>query len=385
MYSVECSPVVGSGRSCTRAEVTSYHRRVPFVRVGVASSLLAALLVTSLVAPVRAQEAPVAGTDVPSSIPRVAVVLLPRGAASSDMTDSLTELLISAIAGRGPTEIVGKEEFQAALGRDDAGTLACIESDACLGRMGRELRVRELVAGTLHRDAPTADQPERFRFELYRLDVESGSARGRVAREVDGGLSALLSALTASVDELYVEHVEPGAVVVQTTPRDATLTLDDTVLEPGADGAFRRGFLVPGMHRLVARAAGRQGIARDITIEPGTTLMLSLELAPSVESLDVTAPTIVAAGTGAGVLVLASVFGTLSLDRPNEMTQGTLDMRQTHAYFDARANEALAANVLFAVGGACLVVALVSLLVDLTAGGEEDLVARALRGEVAWW
>ncbi len=394
MYSTECSALersfpaalASSGaaspaalcsvRSCTRAEVTSYHPRVPSVRAGVLLCVLGTLLAASLG---RASHAH--AQDAPTSSQRVAVVLLPRGEASSDMTDSLTELLIAAIAARGATEIVGKEEFQAALGRDDVGTLACIESDACLGRMGRELRVVELVAGTLHRDPATPEHAERFRFELYRLDVENGAVRGRVAREIDGGFSELLSALTTSVNELYVEHVEPGAIFVETVPRDVSLTVDDIPLEPGPDGAFRRGFLVPGAHRLIARASGHDALSREIAIEPGTTLMLSLELAPHIESLTISVQTFALAGLGAALLGAAVGVGASSQSTPDR----TLQMRESQSFYDAREVEALAANVLFAIGGASLLAAIVSLAIDLGTGSAEEAVEHARRGEIAWW
>ena len=342
-----------------------------------AVTLLSASVVGGVVSRASAQE--VEGTV---DRRRVGVVLLPRGEASADMTDSLTELLIAAVAARGATEIVGKEEFQAALGRDDAGTLACIESDACLGRMGRELHVRELIAGTLHYEAATAQTPERFRFELYRLDVESGNARGHVAREVDDGFSSLLSALTSSVDGLYVERVEPGSIVVSTTPPGATLALDDEPLEPSPDGSFRHGFLVPGAHRLSARAAGHEPFAREVSIEPGTTLMLSIELVPRAEQLTISVPTMILAGVGAAILGVAVGVGALSQGQPDR----TLDMRQSQSFFATRELEANAANVLYGVAGASLLAALVSLVIDVTSGSDgSEATARAMRGELARW
>jgi hypothetical protein len=85
---------------------------------------------------------------------------------------------------------------------------------------------------------------------------------------VDGGLSALLAALTSSVDELYVERVAPGAIVVSTTPPSAVLSIDEEPLAAGQDGSFRHGFLVPGRHRLAARAAGHEPFSREVDIEP---------------------------------------------------------------------------------------------------------------------
>lgn len=358
-----------------------------------ASAALAVVIAASSATGARAQEgppspetAPVAeAAPAPAAAPptapirgRVAVVLLPRGAASPEIADSLTELLIAAIASRGDVEIVGKEEFQSALGRDDAGTLACIESDACLGRMGRELRVQELVAGTLH---TTLDAPDAYRFELYRLDVASGSARGRIAREVEGGLPALLRALNGSVAELYVERVEPGAIVVDARPEDAVLSLDDSPLERAPDGSHRRAFLVPGEHVLTGRAAGHVPLLRHVLVEPGTTLMLSVELAPRPSELSISPLTWSLAGVTAACVTVAGVLGASSQALPG----AELDMRESRAYFDARGAEALVANVLFGTAGAALVATVVSLVLDLGASEDAARVAALTRGEVASW
>ncbi|MBX7193072.1 MAG: PEGA domain-containing protein [Sandaracinaceae bacterium] len=333
-------------------------------------------------APIEVPETtPTEAPTSPDDTQRVAVVLLPRGAASPEMTDSLTELLIAALAARGATEIVGKEEFQAALGRDDAGTLACIESDACLGRMGRELRVHELVAGTLHLEPPVdgVTTSERFRFELYRLDVQSGSARGRVAREIEGGLEALIAALTTSVDELYVERIDPGAIVIETQPQSASVEIDDEAIAPSEDGMFRRGFLVPGEHELLVRASGYRGLTRAITVESGTTLMLSVELEPRVEELSITTTTWALAGSGAAILIGGGALGGAS-----QATATDLNMRQSQSFYDARQVEATLANVLFAVGGALLVGAAVSFGLDVDASSR-DVAERAMHGEIARW
>ncbi len=313
---------------------------------------------------------------------RVGVVLLPRGAADAEMTDSLTELLIATLASRGAREIVGKEEFQAALGRDDAGTLACIESNPCLARMGRELRVGELVAGTLRLDRD-ASAGEHYRFDLYRLDAATGHVRGRVAREIDGGLEALLGALTSSIDELYLEHVEPGALVLAVSPRDARVELDGQPLEAGLDGFRRRGFLSPGRHRLVARASGHEPLSRELELEAGTTLMLSLALVEQTSAPPVSLRTGLFVGLSGALLASGIGLGLSSQLEP----EGALTMRASQRFYADRVNDALAANVLFALAGAAAIGALVSLGVDLSSEPDvpPEALEAALRGELARW
>ena len=279
-------------------------------------------------------------------------------------------------------EIVGKEEFQAALGRDDAGTLDCIESDACLGRMGRELRVSELITGTIHVDPADAD---RIRFELYRLDVASGSARGHVSHEIVGGLSALLGALNTSTDELFVERVEPGAVVLTMTPREAVVTLDEFPVL-GTNGHFRSDFISPGEHTLVAHAGGYRPLQRVIRVEPGTTLMLDFTLAPRSNGPVLSPLTWGLGTTGLATVGLAIGLGVASSARPEVpmMGQTQLSMSATSAYFNARSDEALAANLLFGVSAALLLGAVISGVFDLSTD-EPEVVARLRRGEVATW
>lgn len=367
------------------------NRLAPAPLASLAAPLVALLVGLALAwtAQVRAQESPLEPEDVPQALAsRVGVVLLPGGQVTPEVADSVTELVIAALAGRGAREIVGKEEFQVALGRDDAGTLACIESNACLGRMGRELRVSELVAGTLRLDRDPAGE-ERYRFDLYRLDAASGHVRGRVTREIEGGLAAVLELLTSSIDELYVEHVEPGAIALSIRPPDALVELDSQPLEAqpredGEDALLRRGFLPPGRHRLVARADGYEPLFRDVTIDPGTTLMLSLELSPRTRERTISLVTgLLYAGSGV-VLATAAGLGVLSQAIADE----GLDMRASWAFYEDRQREALSANILFGVAGALLVGALVGTILDFVLDdddGASEALQAALRGEGWRW
>jgi len=304
-------------------------------------------------------------------------VLLPRGATDPSVADSLTELLIATVASRGAMEIVGKEEFQAALGRDDAGTLDCIESDACLGRMGRELGVGELITGTIR---VNAEDPDRFRFELYRLDVASGTARGHVSHEIEGGLGNLLGALNTSVEELFVERLDPGAVVLTVSPADATVTLDAFPIL-GVAGHFRSDFIPPGDHTLVARASGYRLIERVVHVEPGTTLMLDLSLTRRSSTASFSPLTWTLGGTALASLGVAVGLGLSSTARPES---AQLTMSETTTYFNARSDEALAANILYGVSAALVLGTVITLILDLSAE-ETDVIARALGGEVATW
>ena len=59
-------------------------------------------------------------------------------------------------------------------------------------------------------------------------------------------------------------------------------------------------------------------------------------------------------------------------------------LAETTGYFNARADEALAANLLYGVSAALFIGTVISAVIDLSAE-EPEWVARALRGEVATW
>lgn len=302
------------------------------------------------------------------SAERVAVLLVPIGTVDPSTTDALTELLISAVAARGVTQIVGKEELQALLGRDDAGILACVESGVCLGQISVELGVREVVAGTL------GERDGRWVFALARIDARTGESSGRVFRELEGDLTALVRSLASSVPELYVEVVRPGRLVIEVLDArtgahvaGADVFLDDLPIGTTTDATFRRELVVPGPHVLEVRSARHRTLARDVDVEDGSTLVLDATLVPVERGREISPLTWLPGLAGLALFGTGIGLGVVS----QEPAGPTLTMRQTFEFFDAREREAIAANVLYAVGGACLVLGGVSLALDLVAGGTE--------------
>jgi hypothetical protein len=218
-------------------------------------------------------EAPTPEPVAATATTAIAVLLLPSGGVDAAVADALTELLIAAVAERGNTTIVGKEEFQAQLGQGDASTAECLESVTCLGRIGVALGVREVIAGTIGHHGTT------WAFALNRIDLRTGVTEGRVFREVEGDLGAVVHTLPESVDDLYVETVEPGRLVVRASVEAAEVSLDGAVIGSVVDGEpVRRDLLAPGRHEVVVAARGHQSYSRTIDIEPGTTFALEAEL-----------------------------------------------------------------------------------------------------------
>lgn len=293
---------------------------------------------------------------------RIAVLLLPSGEVDADTADALTELLIAAVAQRGSASIVGKEEFQAQLGQGDASTAECLESITCLGRIGVALGVREVIAGTIGHHGST------WAFALSRIDVRTGATEGRVFREVEGDLGAVVRTLPESVDDLYVSTIEPGRLVVRADVEGAEVALDGVVIGTvlGTD-PVRRDLIVPGRHEVVVTARGHALYRRTIDIEPATTFALEAELSVlphhgfEVPVLTWTLGAVAFAALAAGIGLGVSSTG----HPPAEATQ-----REVQSYFAARTNEAIAADVCFAVAALGAAGAVVPLVLAILADGE---------------
>lgn len=288
----------------------------------------------------------------------IAVLLLPSGSLDASIADALTELLIAAVAERVGGRIVGKEEFQAQLGQGDASTVECIESMTCLGRVGVALGVHEVIAGTIGR------RGDRWAFSVNRIDVRTGHIEGRVFREVEGDLAAVVRALPQSVDDLYVDAIEPGRLVVRADVDGAEVSLDGVVVGTiEGTSPVRRDLVPPGPHEVVVSARGRTPYRRAIDIEPGTTFALEAQLEALPQAgFEVPWPTWVFGGLAIASLATGIGVGVSS----TAIAPGDTSMRGVQAFYAARANEAIAADVLFACAVAATAGAIVPLILELT-------------------
>jgi hypothetical protein len=284
--------------------------------------------------------------------------MLPTGEVDPAMTDALTELLISALVARDPTaRIVGKEEIQAQLGQSDAASVECVESAACLGRLGVQLGVSEVLAGTIARREGRSGVV--WAFVLHRLDVRSGELLGRVFREVRGELAQILDALEESVPELYVRRILPGRLVIHASIVGAEVELDGVRIGRYEGPPLRRETVEPGLHVVRVRADGHVPFEREVEVPEGATVVLdaALERAASFEPSP-----LLYVGLGASVAALAAGIGLGVASQ--QAPAPSLSMRDTlTGFYPARDAEALAANVLFGVAAACAVAGVIGLVV----------------------
>lgn len=206
---------------------------------------------------------------------RVLVVVLPVDPANAATADALTELLIGTVASSDrATSILGKEEFQAQLGQNDEATLECIGSSTCLGRVGVQLGVAEILAATVAR------RDGRWVFDLHRIDTRSGESVSNAFREVDGELGELADAMIDALGSLD-EAPDPAATLrVGVDVAGAEVAIDGQPLGSYDGEPLEAAALTPGPHEVRVRAAGHVDWVRTVDLAEGDVVRLEATLTP---------------------------------------------------------------------------------------------------------
>lgn len=290
---------------------------------------------------------------------RVAVLMLATPGVSSETTDSLTEALIGSLAARGGVRIVGKEEFQAQLRQGEQGTLECVSSAACLGRVGVELGVAEVIAGTL------AQRGGRWVFNLNRIDMSTGSLEGRVFREVAGDEGALADAVIAAVPQLYVVVRRPATLSISATVTGAEVLIDGILVGTYTTEPVRQEDIPPGRHEVTVRARGYHDYHRVANVREGTQLEIDADPEP-IRSRGISPLVWIGGGVAIGAAGAGAVFAVLARRSP----PAGASRAEVAEFFDARDTESLIANIAFAVAGAGALTAIIG--IPLSGGASTD-------------
>lgn len=286
---------------------------------------------------------------------RVAVLLLAFREVDAEVADSLTEVAIGAVAARGGISIVGKEEFQSQLGQGEASSLECVSSTPCLGRIGVQLDVDELIAGTVGR------RGESWIFNINRIDIQSGELVGRAFREVGGGLGAVAAAIQAAIPTLYEEAREAGALVLETNVDGAEISVDGVLVGIFRGEPVRLGDVSPGRHEITVNATGHYEWRRVVDVGPGATLQIDVPLEAVASGGGGLSPLFwIGTGVAIGAGVAALYFGFASQEEP---PQGGTRMDAVE-FVDDRETEAMVANVAMGAAAAGILTAVVGLLVS---------------------
>jgi hypothetical protein len=279
----------------------------------------------------------------------------------AELADALTELLIGQLAGRGGLSIVGKEEFQAQLGQTEARSLECIGSAACLGRVGVELQVDQVIAGTV------GQMRDGWVYNLNRIDIESGELVGRAFERVSGSVGDLAASIENAVPGLFTEQEPQTSLHLATSVVGAVVFVDGTRIGVTERGPMRLAGLRPGSHRVRVEASGYESWERRIELGANETLRLEAVLEVTAEAAEVRSPRRISSLlwvglAGAGVSgIVAAVFGSRSqLDIESE----NLTRQEALSQVNAQERDALVAHISLGAVGVGAVVAITGLLLS---------------------
>ncbi|MCB9601324.1 MAG: PEGA domain-containing protein [Sandaracinus sp.] len=189
--------------------------------------------------------------------------------AEATLAEGLGELLLAHMAHDG-VRMVGKEEIQAALGHDDAGSLGCLATPSCLGQLATQLGLEELVAVTFAR------RGEGFSFDLARFELRSGERRADVHREVAAAeVGSLAEAMVAALEtSTEAPTPRPARLTLAVEPSNAHVVLDGVAVE--VDGPLS---VTAGTHRLRVEAEGYVAVERTLELDEGERRDVDVALA----------------------------------------------------------------------------------------------------------
>ncbi len=226
------------------------------------------------IVPAPASERPEVSSavDLDGDRTRIAVILVGVGGASSELADSLAEVVIGVVASTVENaELVGREEVQVGLGQIEDRSVECISSNACIGRLGVELRVDEAIAGTVNQ------RGDGWVFNLNRIHIRSGATVGRIYEEVDGDLGDVAAALSRAVPSLYAPQRATLRLTVSSSSGSIPSVLFLDGVEIGAvDGSRTVTDLPLGRHDVVVRADGFTTFSREVDLQEDQELFVSL-------------------------------------------------------------------------------------------------------------
>lgn len=295
---------------------------------------------------------------------RLAVLILATRDVDPEIANALTEVVIGAVAARGGAAIIGKEEFQSQLGQGEARSMECVSSTACLGRVGVELSVDEVIAGTVGRRGPV------WIFNINRIDIRSGELVGRAFREMDGDLGAVAAAIQESVPELYRAVSRPATLLVSTNVDGAEVFIDGMLIGVYRGEPVELPDVAPGRHEVAVSARGHFEWERAVRVAEGATLQIEATLeevrGPEVDA-DISPLLWVGLGVALGAGGAAVAFGTLSQREPGP----ALTRADAISFADDRRRDANIANASLAVTAAGVALAVTGLLLSDFSGEVE--------------
>jgi len=143
---------------------------------------------------------------------RLAVLVVAEQA--PELADDLTELVIANLAERRDRELVGMRELSGRLGDilPEQGLGACIETPACLARLGDAAGAAEAVIAKVSR------QGDGYLLDLALTDTRNARSEAHVATAVAPGFPELVVALRDSIDQLFAAKLQGARPLAAAVP-----------------------------------------------------------------------------------------------------------------------------------------------------------------------
>jgi hypothetical protein len=251
--------------------------------------------------------------------------------------------------------------------------LDCAEaSDDCLGRVCKNAKRAGIVLATARALADGVELSLRW-FDGG-AQADSGRTLVRLGRDVRVRAAPLLDAvreLFGVVRPAAVPKSEAGRLVITSPQSEVEVSLDD---QPRGTLPVDLSDLRAGRYRVVATRDGYATTMREVDVRVGQTARLEISLVEigggSARSYidSVRLPTWIVAGVGVASLIAAVAVGAHMQSEQHSFDevrgQSYADLVRMQSLRDSGDREAVAANVLYGLGGGALAVALVLSYLD---------------------
>lgn len=194
--------------------------------------------------------------------------------ADKELGENLTEVLVAALAQQANIGgIVGQEEFRAQLGQSDRGVLGCVGDPPCLTRVGRFLKVDVVLVAQVTRAVG-----DEYLVNANTIEVSTGKVLRQLLRR-PRGQKALIDAVRALAKELFRPATARLRVEVNA---DADVYIDGRLVGRGRSVDVPD--LLPGTHKVRARATGMTAFEGDVELAADEQRSLGVSLIAMSES-----------------------------------------------------------------------------------------------------
>jgi len=150
---------------------------------------------------------------------RLAVIIVADG--DSSLSDSLTEVSISALARRGAYRLVGSRELRSSLGDIlRAGEIrGCVERPDCLLRIGAAARADWALVGLVHRES------DHFVVTMSLMNTRTAARAAVVSEVVPLDMVRLITAIRAGTASLFAPGEPPAPALLLRPVREGSSDL----------------------------------------------------------------------------------------------------------------------------------------------------------------